>query len=390
MDTRDQLYNFIVNNEYLERLEVELNKFNPFSVLKIGTHEIRHSNVLAWLMDPSENHNLHDRILKKVIMQVMLENEDVVPDGLDLQKIQLADFTDSSVSREENNIDILVVSHRNKLVFLIENKIYSGEAKNQLKRYYDAARQNYPGYWVLPVFLTPQGERPLDETNYCTFNHKSIYEIVRFVSDLYEEYIPKEIHDFIQFYLLTLREVLQMDEKIIELCKSIYKAHKEALDTIFSVIKIDDTALNPAIEDFLKDNPDLFSTYIPSGGFWFLPNSIANMPKVGKITWNKGYPIAFWFAKYYETLGFVLEIGPFNNPELRVRFLKHLEGYGFKIKDRSKKLESQFTRIFTKYIKIKEWSEREEIFEVMTDLYKNKAKAEIERLLQAVQTFTWE
>ena len=34
------------------------NKFNIFKVLKLDNHEIRHSNFLAWLLNPKENHNL--------------------------------------------------------------------------------------------------------------------------------------------------------------------------------------------------------------------------------------------------------------------------------------------------------------------------------------------
>jgi len=390
MDIKDHLHNFIVNNEALERFEVELKTFNPFSVLKVGSHEIRHSNVLAWLLDPSNNHSLGDRILKKIIMQVIVENEDVVTADLELQEIQLADFSDAFVSREENNIDILVKSHRNKFILLIENKIYSKESKGQLDKYLDTIKRSDPNYRVLPVLLTLQGDGPEGNTNYCIFSHKSIYNIVLLVSDLYKDYIPKAIHDFINYYLSTLREVLQMDEKIIALSKSIYREHKEALDTIFSIIKVDETAFSPAIDDFLKDNTDIFVTYSLAGGLWFLPNSIAEMPKVGRGNWNKGYPIALWFTKYYESLGFIVEIGPFNDPEQRVLFLNHLETHGFKIKDRSKKLESQYTRIYTKYINIKDWSNREEILEVMTDLYNNKAKQTIDNLLQAANSFTWQ
>lgn len=340
MDIKDHIYNFIVNNEALERLEAELNTFNPFSVLKIGTHEIRHSNVLAWLLDPSGNHYLGDKILKKMIMQIIVENEDIVPESLEMQAIQLADFSDASILREDKNIDILVRSERNNFILLIENKIYSKESEGQLKKYLDTIKQNYPNYRVLPVFLTLQGDSPEGDSNYCSFNHKSIYKIISLVIDLYKDAIPKTVHDFINYYLSTLRGVLQMDEKIITLCKNIYHEHKDALDTIFKVININETAFSPAVRDFLKENPDIFVTNEFAGGLWFIPRSVIDMPKAGRLNWNAGYPIALWFANFGESLGFIVEVGPFNESEKRVQFMNLLEKLGLKIKERSKKPES--------------------------------------------------
>lgn len=46
--------------EELESLERIAYGFNIFTTLDIINTEIRHSNVLAWLLDPSENHGLGD------------------------------------------------------------------------------------------------------------------------------------------------------------------------------------------------------------------------------------------------------------------------------------------------------------------------------------------
>lgn len=42
----------LTNNKDFEKLESKLNRFNPFKVLNIERYEIRHSNVLGWLLDP--------------------------------------------------------------------------------------------------------------------------------------------------------------------------------------------------------------------------------------------------------------------------------------------------------------------------------------------------
>jgi len=48
----------------LKDLENLLKKFNVFDVLNITHAEIRHSSVLAWLLDPNENHNISDKALR--------------------------------------------------------------------------------------------------------------------------------------------------------------------------------------------------------------------------------------------------------------------------------------------------------------------------------------
>ena len=70
---KQQLINFAVNNDKLELLKARINRFNPFKILKVQDYEIRHSNVLAWILDPSDNHNFDDRILKRFLLKVLLK-----------------------------------------------------------------------------------------------------------------------------------------------------------------------------------------------------------------------------------------------------------------------------------------------------------------------------
>ena len=51
-------------------LERKLDEFNLFKVLRIDEFEIRHSNVLAWLLDPSQNHKLGNTFLRGFLDEV--------------------------------------------------------------------------------------------------------------------------------------------------------------------------------------------------------------------------------------------------------------------------------------------------------------------------------
>ena len=55
---KDFLEKFILNNPELDKLESMLSDFNLFETLNLVNTEIRHSNVLSWLLNPNENHGL--------------------------------------------------------------------------------------------------------------------------------------------------------------------------------------------------------------------------------------------------------------------------------------------------------------------------------------------
>ena len=73
----------------LEKDKSVFNKFNIFETLKITNTEIRHSNVLGWLFDPIENHNIKGQFLRKFIEDI----NEIGEHDLDLEAID-CDFTE--------------------------------------------------------------------------------------------------------------------------------------------------------------------------------------------------------------------------------------------------------------------------------------------------------
>jgi len=53
--------------EVKKTLPKKSNEINIFKVLQCHGHEIRHSNILAWLMDPKESHGLNDTFLQDFV-----------------------------------------------------------------------------------------------------------------------------------------------------------------------------------------------------------------------------------------------------------------------------------------------------------------------------------
>ena len=116
-------------------MEAKLNEFNPFNILKVTDYEIRHSNIISWLLNPKGNHNIGDAFIRKFLSEVLINNDNLET-SFTVLKTQEISFHDFDIKREWNNIDILLISHSNKLAVIIENKIFSKESKDQLQKYH--------------------------------------------------------------------------------------------------------------------------------------------------------------------------------------------------------------------------------------------------------------
>ncbi|MBR2585868.1 MAG: PD-(D/E)XK nuclease family protein, partial [Thermoguttaceae bacterium] len=103
------LKNFLLDIECLDPLSRWVSKFNLFDVLDIAMFEIRHSSMLAWLLDPNENHGLDDSVLRGFIQYIVNSYSNDTDTLFSTLLMSCQDFT---VSREWNDkqrqrIDIL-------------------------------------------------------------------------------------------------------------------------------------------------------------------------------------------------------------------------------------------------------------------------------------------
>ena len=118
LSDEEALQNFLLDIDCLDELLPWTKRFNLFDVLKISRMEIRHSNMLAWLLNPNENHGFGDAFLKAII-QIVVQNDD--NGRYDILETLLMDFYSFVVYREWKNIDILLVSDAEKFLIAIEN-----------------------------------------------------------------------------------------------------------------------------------------------------------------------------------------------------------------------------------------------------------------------------
>ncbi len=106
---------FLVDNTELEELSARLSIFNIFGVLRIEKAEIRHSNVMAWLLDPQGSHGLGQAFLQRVLSTILLDSESSVVE-LTPAHIELMNLRDVEILREWKNIDLVAFSRMNKWI----------------------------------------------------------------------------------------------------------------------------------------------------------------------------------------------------------------------------------------------------------------------------------
>lgn len=386
---KQQLINFIVDNDRLELIKARINRFNPLKVLKVQDYEIRHSNILSWIFNPSENHNFDDKILKRFLLKVLLkpDNDDVL-DNMDMvYKLQQISFMDMKVFREMNHIDILLISYYQKIVILIENKVYSAENSNQLERYYNKVKSLYSGYMIIPIFLTLNGDTPT-QSNYFIANYDDVLETIEFVVAHYKDRTSSEVITFMDYYSTILKEKYAMDTELKKLCKEIYLENKDVIDMIYSVGNEID--IEPAVTIFKSKYLDIVPISIKNKTFWFGIDSFRKGRSNDIEGWGGGFPVCFWFSEYYGKLKLTLEVGPFNDANKRIEFLNILELNGIKISERAKELGRKYTRIHTRTYSIKDWTDYDEISEVMEKLFEKEDIVKMKQTVgKVIDEFNW-
>ena len=151
-----------ISKLYENQKQVELEKqekgefFNVFNTIGLRAEEVRlHSAFIAELMNPKGSHGLSYRFL-----QAFLEVIDLPNDYIDYHRCSqnivervIGPVTD----KEGGRIDIIIEDGNHAVI--IENKIYAGDQTNQMLRYNNYGRRNFPEGYKL-VSLTLDGHYP--------------------------------------------------------------------------------------------------------------------------------------------------------------------------------------------------------------------------------------
>jgi hypothetical protein len=405
------------------RLHQKFHQFNPLKVLRVDKFEIRHSNVLAWLLDPNENHQLGSFFVKKLLSRLVtrVENEDKV-EGSDFLTYLHASFSDAEVYREvktETNryIDLLIVVPSQELVIVIENKFHAAESLGQLEDYLTYVRNRFEGkgYTIIPIFLTLASDPP-SYPDYWILDYHDVLEIILLHIELHRDAISDSVYEFLVYYIAILQEELVQDEVAIQLALDVYQANQAAIDllylsqhyellkqpryrsvfeqidnstkhqqkaikriyekkqqTIDFIFKIGSNVLREAFLSFVKneDIPDeIYKAHIQVPSF-ILPEWLDFAETIGEPeqAYWLGQGLIIWFVRTWdERLKVNVEVGP-TPYEKRLKLLTALEKQGIPFRASAKLEGKKYTKIYTKTTEIFDWANKQEIVDGMERLY---------------------
>ena len=128
--------------------------YNLFSILSIERYELKHSALIANLLDPKGSHGCGDAFLR-AFFEIALKGTAYPFESSTPPHSYTEYYTGPIVGDTGGRIDILVKSSRYGLI--IENKIYAGDQDKQLTRYDNYGKETFGADGYLLVYLTLYG-----------------------------------------------------------------------------------------------------------------------------------------------------------------------------------------------------------------------------------------
>lgn len=343
------LKDFLLDVSCLKKLDPWKDYFNLFDVLKITNMEIRHSNVLAWLFDPNENHGLGDSFIQSFITKLVSKIDHNKFASFDLL---LQNFYSYQVYREFHNIDIVLASRDEKTTIIIENKIWSGESTHQLSNYLEKSKSEFKDFSnILFVFLTPHGKEASDSDNWISFSYGEIVECLK--DSIEGTTLHNEVSLVIKNYIDIVRKNImkEKDERLVAICNDIYNKHRAALRLIFENTNINNSVDHEIICEVLRELHDENQIIFKDENKWhfytikmdeFLPELETSIS-----SWGTKWVYYYWLAKDDEKLVIHFELGGWNLTDELTKNSNLL------IKAAKKKLDTyKYKRLYHKTAKI--------------------------------------
>lgn len=290
-----ELEKFILDIDCLNELDPWVGKFNIFDILRNSRSEIRHSNILSWLLNPNGNHGMRDAYLYGII-KCLIEKNDLNnrhdKNGLNLMDLMLMDLYDFILYRELDHIDILLVSTKAKVLFAIENKTLSNEHSNQLKRYKNLLQQNYNDYQQYYIFLTPNGTKPSDE-DWDTLTYNDVANVLENVSNKIK--LQSDVKLLVENYIHIVRRDIVEDQKLIEICNKINSKYKDALELIFRYRTDGNDVLKNTLSELAHKGKIIYNSEYKFNHFSTKEiNNLFPPLENSKSNWNTNYVACYW------------------------------------------------------------------------------------------------
>jgi hypothetical protein len=308
-------------DERLAQLDEARQQFNVFEAVGAAHKELWHSDFLAFLLDPAQNHHLGDEFIKRLLWRA-------IPDLAEIDS-----WEGASVRREYRYIDILIEEEQQQVSVIIENKIWSPEAPGQLAWYWKTITEEHPDkeWRTRGIFLTPRGTRPLealDRERYRVLSYRDIRDILDEVLEAQSGHLDTDVKMTIRHYIDMLGRFIVGNADTEALARKLYFEHRSAVKLM---------------------NPTLWKGWIKSHLEHLIKESPGLQPEVSNLEyvrfrvgeWDRAeglkagtdkttsYPMLFFdFYNYEDSLTLYLWVWSGMPSEVHANFLRMLEQSG--------------------------------------------------------------
>jgi hypothetical protein len=210
-DDRHQIHALLVGynktvESYRQKQEQVADDFNLLEVMRLTGKEIRHSMVLAWLLD-HDLRKLGTHAQGNLGFRLFLSEFSIPIDYAGYKY-----WVRREVAGDESIVDVEVAC-RGRFLIHIENKIWSCEGIDQTDREWSdlqrrAAELNVSASDVHALYLTPHGAKPTNSN----FRAISWGRIVRVLERFAEQAEPPDVKLFAAHYVRALRRFIVIQD----------------------------------------------------------------------------------------------------------------------------------------------------------------------------------
>ena len=234
--TRDQELAKLLGDSGFLRYHAKYAKrreFNAFDVLRYAEYEIRHSNVMAWLLDPGESHGIGRGFLEWFLGQARL------PGKLPAKIVRGDGGQTVRVERELHYVDVTIFleSDQGRHIVAVENK--PGWA---LPEHYDQVREHekrlnpeYSGYEIHSVLLSSSREGIEDEDEIAHVSWRDVGAQIKTMHDA-GVFGQGEVAAFIRQYLVAVGRLIGPEESDADYFRKLLDNHHSLLKYMFGVL----------------------------------------------------------------------------------------------------------------------------------------------------------
>ena len=210
--------------------------FNPFDVLRYSDYEIRHSNVLAWLLQPDETHGLGGAFIRDFTTAL---NDEAGRQGIRPVPAPSSFEADNiRVERELDYVDITLFFENEGVVVAIENKIgeTAPEHAGQVRGYEETLREKHRSkYHTLQSVLLTTSREPGDSGG--DFIHMSwtrVHDIVNAIRERerFESEEGERVRAFLAHYLEVVRKLTTQPETGAHYFGKLLDEHRRVLNML--------------------------------------------------------------------------------------------------------------------------------------------------------------